>query len=71
MLSEAVQLYFSIVKVIGAAADAHMRVFYCLGWGKVQFDVLPTKKCRFKAFKIVPFVGSCKESYRLCDSLSY
>ena len=62
MLSEAVQLYFSIVKVIGAAADAPMRVFYCLGWGKVQFYVLPTKKYGSKAFKIPPFAGSCKES---------
>ena len=50
MLSEAVQLYFSIVKVIGEAAHAHMRVFYCLGWGKVQFYVLAVNKCSSKAF---------------------
>ena len=47
MLSEAVQLYFSIVKVIGEAAHAHMRVFYCLGWGKVQFYVLAVNKGAF------------------------
>lgn len=47
MLSEGVQLYFSLVKVIGAAADPHIKLFYCLGWGKVQFHVLLTKMCNY------------------------
>ena len=34
MLSEGIQLYFSLVKVIGAGADINIRFFYCLGWGK-------------------------------------
>ncbi|KAJ7374174.1 hypothetical protein OS493_009516 [Desmophyllum pertusum] len=33
MLSEAVQLYFSLVKIIGATANTHITFFHCLGWG--------------------------------------
>ena len=43
-------MYFSIAKVIGEAAHAHMRVFYCLGWGKVQFYLSAIKKCGSKVF---------------------
>lgn len=33
MLSEGVQLYFSLVKIIGTTVYANVKLFYALGWG--------------------------------------
>ena len=60
-------MYFSIVKVIGEAAHAHMRVFYCLGWGKVHFYVLAINKCRSRAFNS----NICRKVQRELDVVGF
>ena len=35
MLSEGIQLYFSLVKVIGVTYFINIKFFYSLGWGKL------------------------------------
>ena len=58
MLSEGIQLYFSLVKVIGVTYFINIKFFYSLGWGKLYCLVNVSVQIQQKLFFNPHFISN-------------
>ena len=70
MLSEGIQLYFSLVKVIGVTYFINIKFFYSLGWGKLYCLVNVSVQIQQKIFLIIIYISNSLKLEMNCSIIS-